>query len=56
MRLIRIGQETQAGSETEAEWIDIDVDEPGAEKWFNEQSDICESTREILRFGSSAML
>lgn len=48
MRLVRIGQETRAGSTTEPEWVDIDLDEPDAETWLTERLDICDSTREVL--------
>jgi len=48
MRLVRMGQERQAGSDSGLEWIDLDLDEPGAEKWLAERLDLCESTRELL--------
>ncbi|MEE2677839.1 MAG: CorA family divalent cation transporter [Myxococcota bacterium] len=48
MRLVRRGQEQEAGTATGTEWIDVDLDEPGAEEWLAERLDLCESTRELL--------
>ena len=48
MRLVRQGQEQEAGTETGTEWIDVDLDEPGAEEWLAERLELCESTRELL--------
>ena len=48
MRLIRRGQEQSAGADLGTAWIDVDLDEPGAEEWLSEHLDLCESTLELL--------
>jgi zinc transporter len=48
MRLVRRGQECAVRTETETEWVDVDLDEPGAEDWLAERLDLCDSTRDLL--------
>ncbi|MCH2186766.1 hypothetical protein MK280_12940 [Myxococcota bacterium] len=48
MRLVRVGEKTQAGGDSGPEWVDVDLEQPGAEAWLSERVDLSGATRELM--------
>ncbi|MDG2307631.1 MAG: CorA family divalent cation transporter [Candidatus Binatia bacterium] len=48
MRLVRVGEEKQAGADPASEWVDIDLDQPGADALLADRVELCEATRALL--------
>ena len=48
MRLVRIGQKTEAGPADGPEWVDLDLDQDGAQEWLGEHLELSAATRELI--------